>query len=92
MEENRLNNYELKQVAGGNGNSEFRDAAIIVKTTDYYGDKNMEYLKGKFFVDDEVWTLSCVEGSRGTVFHVKSRTGHKEGYVPKGTVKHDPDA
>ncbi len=92
MEENKLNIDELMQVSGGKDVKGFKDAAIITRTTDYFRDKNMVHLKGKFVAGAEVWVTSLEEGRHGKAFHVISRNGSKEGYVPGGTVQHDPDA
>ncbi len=92
MEENRLDYEELRKVAGGKTPSGFKDAAVIVKTTDYYRDKNQVHPKGRFVAGAEVWVTGFYTGREGNVFYVVSRNGNKEGYVPDGTVQHDPDA
>ncbi len=92
MEENKLNTDELKQVSGGAKGS-FNDPAVIIKTTPYFSDKNLQHLKqGAFVVGEKVWVNQYEDGACGKVFFVQSRkNSSKKGYIPGDTVKHDYD-
>lgn len=92
MEENRLNIDELKQVSGGRNVKGFKSAAVIIKSTDYYKDRNKERLGGRFYSGDEVWVTGSYQGRYCNMFYVVAREGNKEGYVPEGTVQHDSNA
>lgn len=86
MEENKLNNDELKEIAGGQGSGGKGDRGIIVQTTDYFSDKHMDRAIGTFREGTHVWIKGFYSGERGTCFKV-TRTGYKDVFVPDGTVK-----
>lgn len=92
MEENRLNIDELKQVSGGRNVKGFKDAAIIIKNTYYYQDRDKQRRGGSFYFGDKVWVTGSYRGRYCNMFYVVAREGYKEGYVPEGTVQHDSNA
>ena len=89
MEENRLNEEELKQVAGGTGVNETPpgDPAHITQVTEYFSDKNLYYAIGTFREGTNVYMLSFHRGSSGLCWLVRSINSKEQVYVPDGTLQ-----
>lgn len=88
MEENKLNNDELKQVSGGKNSRvrETRGRFHLNQITDFFRDKDLYYATGTFKMNANVWLLGRYKGSRGNCLLVRAQNSSNSVYIPDGTL------